>query len=142
MVLAKMLKIKLFTTFLTTPFLLLLSGLINAIPLQAQITPTLDSTGTVMTSPDGSRIPNIQGRNASVINGLIPVTGVNSNLFLMNPNGLMFGQGASLNLPTGFTTTRANGIGLAGGGFNVKSEVLVTPTTYFYLNKKTSSCAG
>ncbi len=115
MILEKMLRIKLFTTSLTTPFLLLLSGLINALPLQAQMTPTLDSTGTVMTSPDGGRILNIQGRNPSVINGLIPVTGVNSNLFLMNPAGLMSSQGASLNVPASFP---ANGMGFTGGGFN------------------------
>jgi filamentous hemagglutinin family protein len=115
MVLDKMLKIKLFTTFLTTPFLLLLSGLINAIPLQAQITPPLDSTGRVMTSPDASRILNIQRSNPSVINGLIPVTGGNSNLSLMNPARFMFGQGASLNVPASFP---ANGIGFARGGVN------------------------
>lgn len=115
MILEKMLKVKLFTTFLTTPFLLLLSGLINALPLQAQMTPTLDSTGTVLANPDGSRILNIQGRNHSVINSLIPVTGVNFHLFLMNQAGLMFGQGASLSVPASFPM---NGIGLAGGGFN------------------------
>lgn len=118
MVLEKMLKIKLFTTFLSTPFLLLLSGLINAIPLQAQINPSLDSKGTVTTGPDGDRIRNIQGRNPSVINGLIPVTGGNSNLFLMNQSGLMFSQGAKLNVPASLTATTANGIGFAGRGFN------------------------
>jgi filamentous hemagglutinin family protein len=118
MVLEKMLKIKLFTTFLTTPFLLFLAGLIDAISLQAQIPPTLDSTGTVMSSSDGGRILNIQGRNPSVINSLIPVIGGNSNLFLMNPAGLMFGQGASLNVPASLTATTANGIGFAGIGFN------------------------
>lgn len=113
-----MLKIKLFTTFLTTPFLLLLSEFMSAIPLQAQINPPLDSKGTVTTGPDSDRIRNIQSRNPSVINGLIPVTGGNSNLLLMNPAGLMFSQGANLNVPASVTATTANGIGFAGRGFN------------------------
>ena len=62
--------------------------------------------------------PNIQnilgrvvGGDASVINGLIQVTGGNSNLYLMNPAGIIFGQNASLNVPAAFTATTANGIG-------------------------------
>jgi filamentous hemagglutinin family protein len=62
-----------------------------------------------------SSIQNILGRvtsgNPSVINGLIQVTGGNSNLFLMNPTGIIFGAGASLNVPAAFTATTATGIG-------------------------------
>jgi filamentous hemagglutinin family protein len=68
------------------------------------------------------QIQNIFGRvvggNASIINGLIQVTGGNSNLYLMNPAGIIFGQNASLNIPASFTATTANGIGFAGGWFN------------------------
>lgn len=68
------------------------------------------------------QISNILGRvvggNASNINGLIQVTGGNSNLYLMNPAGIIFGQNASLNLPASFTATTANGIGFEGGWFN------------------------
>lgn len=68
------------------------------------------------------QIQNIFGRvvsgNASIINGLIQVTGGNSNLYLMNPAGIIFGQNASLNLPASFTATTANGIGFEGGWFN------------------------
>ncbi|MGC1395377.1 MAG: choice-of-anchor Q domain-containing protein, partial [Coleofasciculaceae cyanobacterium] len=56
--------------------------------------------------------------NASIINGLIQVTGGNSNLYLMNPAGIIFGQNASLNIPASFTATTANGIGFEGGWFN------------------------
>ncbi|MEH2193533.1 MAG: CHAT domain-containing protein [Nostoc sp.] len=60
----------------------------------------------------------ITGGNASVINGLIQVTGGNPNLFLMNPAGFIFGSNASLNVPGAFTVTTANGIGFGSSWFN------------------------
>jgi len=61
-------------------------------------------------------IQNILGRvtggDASVINGQIKVTGGISNLYLINPAGIVFGQGASLSVPGSFTATTANGIQL------------------------------
>jgi filamentous hemagglutinin family protein len=60
-------------------------------------------------------INNILGRvvggDPSIINGLIQVTGGNSNLFLMNPAGIVFGKDATLNVPASFTATTATGIG-------------------------------
>jgi filamentous hemagglutinin family protein len=60
-------------------------------------------------------ISNILGRvvggNASIINGLIQVSGGNSNLFLINPAGIVFGANAQLNVPASFTATTATGIG-------------------------------
>ncbi|HEY9650433.1 MAG TPA: filamentous hemagglutinin N-terminal domain-containing protein, partial [Coleofasciculaceae cyanobacterium] len=48
------------------------------------------------------QIQNILGRvvggEASLINGLIQVTNGNSNLFLMNPAGIIFGSNAQLNV--------------------------------------------
>ncbi|MDX2241977.1 MAG: filamentous hemagglutinin N-terminal domain-containing protein [Leptolyngbyaceae cyanobacterium bins.302] len=67
-------------------------------------------------------IANILGRvtggDASIINGLIQVTGSNANLYLMNPAGIVFGANASLNVPASFTATTANGIGIGNGWFN------------------------
>ncbi len=63
-------------------------------------------------------LSRVVGGDASVINGLIQLTGGNSNLFLLNPAGIIFGQDASLNLPASFTATTANGIGFEGGWFN------------------------
>ena len=67
-------------------------------------------------------IQNILGRvvggDVSVINGLIQVTGGNSNLFLMNPAGIVFGNNASLNVPASFTATTANSIGFGNNWFN------------------------
>ncbi|GAB4304910.1 MAG: hypothetical protein Fur0025_46850 [Oscillatoriaceae cyanobacterium] len=68
------------------------------------------------------QIHNILGRvvggDPSIINGLIQITGGNSNLFLMNPAGILFGPNASLNIPADFTATTASGIGFSNGWFN------------------------
>ncbi|HAJ59902.1 MAG TPA: hemagglutination activity domain protein, partial [Cyanobacteria bacterium UBA8543] len=67
-------------------------------------------------------IQNILGRvvsgNSSIINGLIQVSGGNSNLFLMNPAGIIFGSNARLNVPASFTATTATGIGFGSNWFN------------------------
>ncbi|MGB0563651.1 MAG: CHAT domain-containing protein [Spirulinaceae cyanobacterium] len=64
-------------------------------------------------------IENILGRvvggNPSVINGLLQVTGGSSNLYLMNPSGIIFGSQAQLNVLGDFTATTATGIGLDSG---------------------------
>jgi len=60
----------------------------------------------------------IIGGNPSIINGIIQVTGGNSNLFLMNPAGIVFGANSQLNVPASFTATTATGIGFNGNWFN------------------------
>ncbi|MBW4470155.1 MAG: CHAT domain-containing protein [Stenomitos rutilans HA7619-LM2] len=60
----------------------------------------------------------VVGGDASVINGLIQVTGSAANLYLMNPAGIIFGANASLNVPGAFTATTATGIGLNDGWFS------------------------
>ncbi|MEM8637913.1 MAG: CHAT domain-containing protein [Cyanobacteria bacterium P01_G01_bin.54] len=69
-------------------------------------------------------IENILGRvvggNPSVINGLLQVTGGSSNLYLMNPSGIILGAQAQLNVLGDFTATTATGIGWdSGAWFNV-----------------------
>ena len=68
------------------------------------------------------QIQNILGRvvggDASIVDGLIQVTGGNSNLFLMNPSGFIFGNNAQLNVPASFTATTANGIQFGDRWFN------------------------
>ncbi|HEY9831664.1 MAG TPA: CHAT domain-containing protein [Stenomitos sp.] len=65
-----------------------------------------------ISNPD---IRNILGRvtggEPSLINGLIQVSGGNSNLYFMNPAGIVFGANASLNVPADFIATTATGIG-------------------------------
>lgn len=86
-------------------------------------------------------IQNILGRvvggDASVINGLIQVTGGNSNLFLMNPAGMIFGPNASLNVPSAFTATTATGIGFGSNWFNALGandykSLVGTPNTFAF----------
>ncbi|MFM9266371.1 CHAT domain-containing protein [Tychonema sp. BBK16] len=80
------------------------------------------SEGQIANFLTNPRIQNILGRisggDVSVINGLISISGGNSNLFLMNPAGIVFGQNASLNVPGSFLATTATGIGFGDGWFN------------------------
>lgn len=63
------------------------------------------------------------GGSPSVINGLIQVTGGNSNLYLLNPAGIIFGANASLNVPASFTATTANGIRIGNSWFGINTSV-------------------
>ncbi|MBD2340994.1 filamentous hemagglutinin N-terminal domain-containing protein [Calothrix sp. FACHB-156] len=82
-----------------------------------------DQTANFISNPS---IQNILGRvtggDASVINGLIQVTGGNSNLYLMNPAGIIFGSGARLDVPGSFTATTANGIRFGDQWFNASGQ--------------------
>ncbi|MEL6928783.1 MAG: filamentous hemagglutinin N-terminal domain-containing protein, partial [Cyanobacteria bacterium J06600_6] len=80
----------------------------------------------------------INGGDASVINGLIQVTGGNSNLLLMNPAGIIFGESARLNVPADFTATTATGIGFENNfwfnavGENNYQTLVGTPNTFAF----------
>jgi filamentous hemagglutinin family protein len=80
----------------------------------------------------------INGGDPSVINGLIQVTGGNSNLLLMNPAGIIFGESAQLNVPGDFTATTATGIGFENNlwfnavGENNYQTLVGTPNTFAF----------
>ncbi|NET40421.1 CHAT domain-containing protein [Okeania sp. SIO2B3] len=75
-------------------------------------------TANFISTPDTRNIlGRITGGDPSIINGLIQVIGGNSNLFLMNPAGVMFGPNASLNIPASFSVTTATGIGFNSNNF-------------------------
>ncbi|MGB3507770.1 MAG: filamentous hemagglutinin N-terminal domain-containing protein, partial [Microcoleaceae cyanobacterium] len=63
-------------------------------------------------------LTRVNGGDASIINGLIQVTGGNSNLFIMNPAGIIFGANARLDVPASFVVTTGSGIGFSSGWFN------------------------
>ncbi len=70
--------------------------------------------------PNNATIQNIlsrvSGGTPSQIQGVIQSTN-GINLFLMNPSGILFGNGASLNLNGSFTATTANAIGFGNNNW-------------------------
>jgi filamentous hemagglutinin family protein len=99
--------------------------------------------------------PNIQnvlgrvvGGDPSVINGLIQLTGGNSNLYIMNPAGVIFGSNASLNVPASFTATTANGIQVGNGWFGMNSSasdlknLTGTPNAFSFTSSTTALPQG
>ena len=72
--------------------------------------------GAYFTNPAGitNILTRVTGTNPSNINGILGVLG-NANLFLLNPNGIIFGPGARLDLNGSFLVTTANSINFADG---------------------------
>ncbi|NEO87661.1 MAG: DUF4347 domain-containing protein, partial [Spirulina sp. SIO3F2] len=77
------------------------------------------STGEIANFLSNPTVNNIFGRvvggSPSIIDGLIQA---NPNLYLMNPAGIVFGAGASLNVGGDFTATTSDRIGFENGWFN------------------------
>ncbi len=89
----------------------------------------------------------VAGGNASYINGLIQVTGGNSNLFLMNPAGIVFGANVRLNVPAAFTATTATAIGFDAGWFNAVgtndyAALVGTPSGFYFGTAQPGSIAN
>lgn len=99
---------------------------------------TQQQIATFLTNPNIHNIlTRVTGGNPSYINGLIQVVGGNSNLFLMNPAGVVFGSGASINVPADFSATTATGIGFNNGvfsavGSNDYSNLTGNPTNFVF----------
>ena len=53
-------------------------------------------------------LARVTGDNPSLIDGTIEVTEANSNLFFINPAGIVFGSNSTLNLPASFTASTAS----------------------------------
>ena len=85
------------------------------------------STGEVANFLSNPSVQNVltrvTGGQASLINGLIQMTGGNSNLFILNPAGIVFGANASLHVPANFSATTATGIQVGNGWFGINSSV-------------------
>ena len=79
----------------------------------------------------------ITGTNSSEIFGTLGVSGGNANLFLINPNGIIFGEGATLDLNGSFFATTASEIQFGDRAFSTDSEVeipllTVNPSALFF----------
>lgn len=61
----------------------------------------------------------IIGGEASVIDGMLKVSGASSNLYLMNPAGILFGPNVRLNLSGMFTATTATKLNFENGQWNI-----------------------
>ncbi len=87
-------------------------------------------------------LARVNGGDPSIINGLIQVTGGNSNLFLMNPAGIVFGRNASLNVPASFAATTATGMGFGSLKFNATgandyARLVGTPSAFYFATSQT-----
>uniref|UniRef100_UPI0031FE232B two-partner secretion domain-containing protein n=1 Tax=Sphaerothrix gracilis TaxID=3151835 RepID=UPI0031FE232B len=84
-----------------------------------QLNLNADEIANFISQPE---VQNILGRivsgDPSVIDGLLQVSGGDSNLFLVNPAGIVFGQNARLNVPAAFSATTADQIGFGSTAFN------------------------
>jgi len=86
---------------------------------------------TFLAQPDLANIlARVTGGQASVIDGLLQVTGGQPNLYLMNPAGIILGSNARLNVPGDFFATTATAIGLdSGGWFNALGPLALEQLT-------------
>lgn len=95
-------------------------------------------------SPQGIEniFSRVTGNDASDILGTLGVNG-RANLFLINPNGIIFGRNASLDVQGSFVATTANGIQFGEQGFfsttqsEVPSELLTVNPSAFLFNQIT-----
>jgi filamentous hemagglutinin family protein len=106
------------------------------------------SQGQIANFLSQPNIQNILGRvvggDPSVIHGLIQLTGGNSNLYIMNPAGVIFGTNASLNVPASFTATTANGIQVGNSWFGMNTiasdlkNLTGTPNAFAFTSPSTT----
>ena len=75
-------------------------------------------------------INRVTGDNPSAVLGTIESRQAfpNANFYLMNPNGIVFGQNARLDIGGSFHVTTGTGLGFENGTFNVDKNSLSFPS--------------
>ena len=101
-----------------------------------------EGRGAYFSNPDGVEniFSRVTGGSRSEIGGTLGVLG-EANLFLINPNGILFGPNASLDVEGSFVGTTADGIGFGEQGFfsasnpNIPSGLLTVNPAAFLFNQ-------
>ena len=85
-------------------------------------------------------LARVTGGEASIIDGVLRVTGGNSNLYLINPAGIVFGANARLDVSAAFTATTASAIGfgeywLRAIGQNDYAALVAPPDSFAFITR-------
>ena len=95
--------------------------------------------------PTSNVISRITGGNVSVIDGLLRSEIAGADFWLINPNGLVFGENAVLDVPAGFHASTADLLELADGGefratnLNASSLTIAPPSAFGFLDATVGS---
>ena len=108
-----------------------------------------EGRGAIFANPDAVNniFSRVTGNNVSNILGALGVGGA-ANLYLINPNGIIFGENSSLVVQGSFTATTANGIRFGEQGeFNTINPQLpqlltINPSAYLFNQVATGAIAN
>jgi len=79
---------------------------------------TQEQVANFLANPEIENIFNrVNGNDPSFIDGLIKITGGNPDFYFLNPNGIIFGQHAQINVPAAFYASTATSLQFGNDGF-------------------------